>query len=228
MDAQALISGVALQKGAHLRLVCDDQDTGLDGILPGVSTAHLLNMSSPTLMEYRAYTRGIQLLGPHGSVSLVSTSDSNILFAEFPLLPVANIRELHLIHYVHHRWMQDPVANPVLYLSFFPALETLTITHGTKLSHLFSALWPNPSSPPSLKTRGFLGCIITEGFMEELTRFASERKKSTSAQLCRVVIVHWEEKFPSTDSIRGLGMYVPAVDVRVGVKLPTDISPNFP
>ena len=108
--------------------------------------------------------------------------------------------------------------------SSFPALETLTIKCDTNVSHLFSALFPNPSLFPSLRTLGFLGRAITEEFMEELARFASGRKGTTSAWLHRVVIVHLDGKVPSVASIYGLEKHVPIVDVRFGRTFPTDLT----
>lgn len=60
--------------------------------------------------------------------------------------------------------------------------------------------------------------------MEELTWFASDRKKTSSTWLHRVVIVHWEGKFPSIASIRKLEDHVPVVDVRIDTKLPVDLT----
>jgi len=91
------------------------------------------------------------------------------------------------------------------------------------MSYLFSALWSNPSSCPLLKNIAFLDCDITEGFMEELTRFASDRKSTTSVWLDRVVIVQSEGKFPSAELIRGLEEHVPVVEVLVDTKLPTGL-----
>jgi len=59
--------------------------------------------------------------------------------------------------------------------------------------------------------------------MRELTRFASNRKNTDSARLHRVVIVHWEGKFPSIASIRKLEKHVPVVDVRISSVLPGDL-----
>ena len=98
--------------------------------------------------------------------------------------------------------------------SSFPALQTLTTKCDTSISHLFSALFPDPSLFPSLKALGFLDCIITEEFMEELARFASSRKNTTSAWLHRVVIIDKDCNFPAGASIRELRRHVPIVDVR--------------
>ena len=53
--------------------------------------------------------------------------------------------------------------------------------------------------------------------MKELTQFTSIRKNtSTSARLCRVLIIHWEGRSPSTDLIQRLRNYVKIVDARAG------------
>jgi hypothetical protein len=100
----------------------------------------------------------------------------------------------------------------------------LIIERDADLSRLLSALFSNPSSSPSLKALTFFDCIITEEFMEELTRFASDRKSTTSARLHSVVILDCEGKFPSIASIRKLREHVPVVDVRVAEELPTDLT----
>ena len=60
--------------------------------------------------------------------------------------------------------------------------------------------------------------------MEALTRFASDRTKTTSAWLRRVVIVDSGGNFPSVDSINALRKHVPVVNVSVGEELPTDLA----
>jgi len=57
-----------------------------------------------------------------------------------------------------------------------------------------------------------------------LTQFASDRKNTNSARLHRVVIVHWQGKFPSIASIRRLKKHVPVVDVRISTGLPADLT----
>ena len=53
--------------------------------------------------------------------------------------------------------------------------------------------------------------------MKELTQFVFIRKNtSTSARLHRVLIVHWEGRFPSVGSIQRLRNHVKIVDVRAG------------
>ena len=138
-------------------------------------------------------------------------------FAEFSVLPLADIRELHL-----------KLAHEELPITFgpssFPALKALILKWVTGVSPLFSALLPDPSFFPSLKTLGFFGCAITEEFIEELTQFASNRKITTSAWLHRVVIVHPDGMFPSADSIHRLERHVSVVDVRFGTSLPVDLT----
>jgi hypothetical protein len=69
-----------------------------------------------------------------------------------------------------------------------------------------------------------LNCNLSEDFMKELTRFASDRRNTTSALLHRILIVHWDGTFPSTASIRELKRYVTIVDVRMDDELPTDLT----
>jgi hypothetical protein len=162
-----------------------------------------------------------ELIGPNGSAAFFGISGSDIPLVEFPRLPLTNIRRLHLgIHW----WKPIQLPTAFYHLSFFPALEVLIIERDADLSQLLSALFSNPSSSPSLKALTFLDCIITEEFMEELTRFSSDRKSTTSARLHSIVILDCEGKFPSIASIRKLREHVPVVDVRVAEELPTDLT----
>jgi len=69
-----------------------------------------------------------------------------------------------------------------------------------------------------------LNCSLSEEFMDGLTKFASERQNTTATWLHRVLIVHKDGIFPSAASIRRLGNHVQVVDVRMGEKLPTDLT----
>ena len=226
-DGQALISSIALSKGAELIFTCGGIggiDVTVNDVLSGITTTHLLNLLSPTSMAYHAGTvRGFQLFGPNGNVAFGGRSNSDIPFAEFPHLPLTNIRCFCI------SMLESTVSppSPLLFhhLSSLPALETFSIDRNVDLSHL-SVLLSNPSASPSLKTLGFQGCVLTEGFMEELTRFASDRKNTSSAWLHRVVIVHWEGRFPSIPSIRKLEEHVPVVDVRIAKELPKEVFGN--
>jgi hypothetical protein len=219
MDGRALISSIALPKGARLVFACCPLiGTGptVGDVLSGISTTHLSNLLSSTFMEYRAHQRVIRLLGPNGRAKFIGRSSSD-LFVEFSRLPLASIRRLHL----NTRGWKTP--RMFHHLSSLPALEMLTIEREVDLSYLLSALFSKPSLLPLLNTLAFLGCIFGEEFMEELTRFASDRKTYTSAQLHRVVILRGEEKLPSTTSVRKLEEHVPVVDVRDGMEIPTDL-----
>jgi hypothetical protein len=228
MDGQVLISSIALSKGAELAFFCYPSSgisPTVDDVLSGISTTHLSNLQSPTFMEYRVYEpRTIQLLGPNGTAKFSSPFGSGIPFAEFPRLPLTDIRRLHLDTCRGESILPPPGLALFHHLPSFPALETLTIECYTDLSCLLSPLFSNPSSPPSLKTLAFLDCTTTEEFMKELTRFASDRKSTTSVVLHRVVIFHREGKFPSTASIRELEDYVPVVDVRIATRMPIDLT----
>ena len=223
-DAQRLISGIGLQKGACLN-VLNRTGTTLNDILSGISPAHLLNMRVPTLMEYRSYPRKIRSIGPNGEFILQNKLilDVDDPFVEFPLLSLSHVQEFRLFH----RELKDEhhTINPIVFdQSLFPALEILAVDCGTSISHLLSALFSNPSSPPSLKTLAFLNCDLDEDFMKELKRYASDRKGTTSAPLHRVVIVNSDGTFPRVSSIHELGKYVPVIDVRLGAELPRDLS----
>ena len=227
MDCQALISNITLQRGAHLNIVPTGTSGGLGDILSGVSTAHLLNLRSPTFMEYRSYLGDIQLCGPNGRFSFgtLYTLHRSVPFAEFPLLPLTHVREFRLIHRMPEWQTTQYAHNPlVFYQSSFPALETLAVDCETSASHLLSALFSTPSSPPSLKTLAFMDCDITDDFVGELTQYASERRATTSAWLYKVVIVNSDAVFPSIASIRRLKEHVPVVDVKVGTELPRDLE----
>ena len=140
---------------------------------------------------------------------------------ELPLFSLADVREFRLKHHTPQR--VRPLPNfPVLYLAFSPVLETLAVECDTDA--LRSALLPNPSASPSLKTLAFLNCIITEDFMEKLVRFASDRKNTSAARLHHVVIVDEDGRFPSAALIHALGKHVPVVDVRFGTKLPIELT----
>jgi hypothetical protein len=90
----------------------------------------------------------------------------------------------------------------------------------TNVSDYLSTLFSNPST-----TLAFLNRNIPEDFMEELARFASNRKKTTSAWPHHVVsiIIHGDGK-PSAASIHTLGRHVLVVEVRFGTELPKDLT----
>jgi hypothetical protein len=70
-DGKALISNIALRRGAHLELVSYEGGP-LKDVLSGSPTAQLLNLPSPIFMEYRHedHDRSLRLLGPNGSFSI--------------------------------------------------------------------------------------------------------------------------------------------------------------
>jgi len=218
IEAQALISNIALERGAHLDILHYDCDAGLKEILTGISTTHLLNLPSPTSIKYETYPRRIRLSGPKGGFSYTGIPEDT--FTEFPLLPLANVREFRLIH--RGSWKTPHLSPMTHHLSFFPSLETLAVECEAGIPQL-STLLSNPSSHPSLTTLAFLNCNLSNRFVEELTRFASDRKNTASARLHHVVIVDSGGKFPSAASIDALETQVPIVDIRRGKKLPTNL-----
>ena len=221
MDGKALVSNIALRRGARLEIDCRHEATSFNDFFSGIPTTHLSNLPLPTSITYESTGRIIRLLGPNGSFSFGKTVSSHDPFIEFPLLPLTNIRKFHLIHSARLRG-PTPVL-PVFQPSFFPALETFTIDCDVSVSHLLSNVLSNPSSLPSLETLGFLDCDLSADFMEALAKFASDRKNTTSSLLNRVVIVNSSGNFPSALSTDALGKHVPVVDVSVGSQLPGDL-----
>ena len=216
MDVQTIISSISLRRGVHLEIfTCG---AGLNDILSNISTTHLPNLLSPTFLKYRSCGQDIWLNGPNGAFSfrtLFNLGRPFTGFIEFPLLPLTNIRHFHLVHHRPYKRMAtlDPV---VFHPSSFPALETLTIECDFGVSHVLSPLLSNPPSSPSLNTITFHNCDLSEGFMEELRQFASDRKSTTaSAWLHHVLIVHSGGDFPSADSIHKLRSCVRRVDVQM-------------
>ncbi|KAF9784621.1 hypothetical protein BJ322DRAFT_1109331 [Thelephora terrestris] len=216
MDAHALISGIALQRGADLAM-CAYSDAKLNDILSGVSPTHLLNARSPTHMLYRSYPRTIGVTGPNGKLSLCDKRGltGGDPFEEFPFLSLTHVQSFHLLHRVPEN-VRHTLNLIVFDQSPFPALETLAVDCETSVSHLLSALFSNPSSPHSLTTLIFVDCDLDEEFMEQLTRYASDRRGTTSAWLHQVKIVNLNGVFPSVASIHRLRKLVPLVEVKMG------------
>jgi len=223
MNAQALISNIALRRGSHLEISSLDQNTGLNDVLSEIPTTHFSNLPSPAFLEYQSYPRNIRLLGPNGSFIFSCFPSSEVPFVEFPLLSLANVREFRLKHRTPER-LRPSLDSPVFYPASFPALETLAVECDTNVLHFLSTLFSDPSASPSLKTLAFLNCAITEDFMEKLAQFAADRKNTTSAMLYHVAIVHVNGRFPSAASIHALQRHVQVVEVRFGTKLPVNLT----
>ena len=218
IDGKALMSKIALRKGAQLEIDCRDRATGFNDLLSDIPTTQFSNLLSPTSINYESTGTMIRLLGPNGSFSFGKIVSSRKPFIEFPLLPLTNIRKFHLANPPSLQGLR-----PVLQSSFFPALETFTVDREASISHLLSNVLSTPSSLPSLTTFGFLDCILSPDFMEALTRFASNRKNTTLALLHRVVIVHSVGKLPDVVSIDALRDHVPVVDIGMDRQLLEDL-----
>ena len=216
-DASALIRSIPLKRGAHLEVV-DKSALESKDALSDIPTAHLANLSSPTSMEYHNPSDGkvIRLFGPNGSFSYQKPDQREEPFEEFPVLPLDSIREVRLIACNQTCKAFDP--------SFFPSLEMLALIREQLPSSVLSTVLSNPYSLPKLKTLAFLGCDLCEDFMEELMRFASGRRNTSSAWLHRMVIVDSRGNLPNVGSLDALEKYVPVVDVRVGKELPKDLA----
>jgi len=226
VGGSALISRIALQRGATLEVTLCGGGAGLSEVLPIVSAAHHQNIQSVTFMVYHSDERSIRLLGPDGTFSLTCALSPEDPFAEFPLLHLTNIRAFHLIRrelVLNLGDSPDRLARMTFPPASLPALQMLAIEREVHTPHLFSALFSDPSASPSLITLAFMDCELDEGFMEALTRFAVARKNTPSASLNRVVVVNSKGILPGIASIDALGRHVPVVDVRIGKKLPTDL-----
>ncbi|KAF9784678.1 hypothetical protein BJ322DRAFT_861509 [Thelephora terrestris] len=242
-DVKPLVSNLALRKGAALEIL-DFGSGGLTRLLSGISTNHLPGLSSPFSMEYQIFPRKIRLLCSDGSLSYTSswTSDGHTPFGEeFPLLQLADVRELRLKFYGPCFFSQSPLLPfpPLYHLPSFPSLEILVIdgsidddsisSIGGPIKLSLSTMLPHLTSSPSLQTLAFLDCSITEDFMGELARVALDRKNHTSASLRRVVIVNSTGRFPPAGSVGRLKKCVSIVEVLEGKELPKDLSqsPKF-
>jgi len=88
MDGKALVSSIALPKGAELEVdLCRGFGIvmGVNDFLSNISTTHLSNLQSPPFMWYHVHTmRIIQLSGPNGTASFIGDSNLDPLFVEFP------------------------------------------------------------------------------------------------------------------------------------------------
>ena len=214
VDVQALISSIPLPRGADLDVIIRDelQHATLDSFLPEIFSAHLSNPPLPTFFRlgHIIRCREIKLGGPGGSISFHGLSWLGVSFADFAVLPLSDVREVHIYYYPGHT-----LKPPVFYPSYFPALETLIINCSAHVLDVLSALLSNSSPSPSLKTIRFLNCDLSEDLMKRLTKFASERQNiPTSTRLHRVQIVHREGAFPSVASIGKLRKYVKIVEVQ--------------
>ena len=217
MDVKALISNIALQEGAHLNIALYDWNAGSKDLFSIVSMTHLSNLRPTTIMEYNPDHKVVRLLGSSGSLSFYAFGLRNP-FTRLHPPHLANVRVFRLT-----RTPKNHSDRIVFSPSSLPALETLAIEYGATVSPLLSALILDPSSSPSLSTLAFLDCDLDEGVMKQLVRFASSRKKTTSAWLYRVVIVNSKGALPTVASVERLGKHVPVVDVRAGTKLPADL-----
>ena len=229
ISAQALITTIPLRRGASLEIDVWNGGVTLINTLTNVFTAHLSDPPSPTSFQFtcRWYDVGVLLRGPGGEFSFSTRPHAEDPFPDLRRLPLTNIREFCLLHFEE---AERDIPEPLLFHpSLFPSLETLAIECNPKFEtdvrRVLSSLLSNPTSSSLLKTLAFLNCTLSEELMEEITKFASERKETlTSTWIYRVLIVHQDGKFPSAASIRKLKDYVRVVDVRVGSELPEGLT----
>ena len=229
IDAQALITSIPLRRGASLEIGILDEDTTLIDTFPNVSTAHLSAPPSPTSFQFihRWNRVCILLRGPGGEFSFFKLPCVEESFPGCHLLPLANVREFRFVRSEMYgsTYPNPPVFHPPL----FPSLETLAIEcklHcNIDVQRVLSSLLSSPTSSPLLKNLAFLNCTLSEELMEEITKFASERKKTlTSTWIYRVLIVHQDAKFPSSASIQKLRQHVGVVDIWMKHSLPEDLA----
>ena len=210
----AFISRIPLQRGARLEIYFYGGRAKLGGALSGISLTHLSNLQSPTFMEYCPDKKRIELLGPNGRFSFGGNTRQTAPFAEFSLFQLTNIKVFCLTRRVLGPMdVRTRIAFPLLALQ---ALETLAIERVVAIPHLLSTLFADPSASPSLNTLAFLDCCLDEACMEALTKFASDRKTTTSARLHRAIIVSSGQRLPDFASVNALREHVPVVDVRMG------------
>ena len=212
-NIRALVSSIALQRGGALEILPFGSGARLADMISGISTNHLLNLSSPVFMEYEPFPRKIRLAGPNGSFLYKCTSTKEAPLGEFPLLPLANIRKLCLK--CHGSEIVEPFR-----LLLFPSLEVLAVS-GSSGASLLSPVLPDRATSP-LKTLALLDCAITEDFMMQLTQIALAHG-NTSAPLHRVVIIDPEGEFPPAASVERLRECVPVVEVAEGNQFPMDL-----
>ena len=143
MGGRALLSNIALSKGAELKFTRQgdsDDDGSVNDVLSGISTTHLSNLLSPTVVRYYVKPMVIELLGPNGTASFASNCGSDVPFVEFSRLPLTNIRRFDLNASNWTSIQPPPGPGAFHHLSSFPALETFTVEGETNLSYLLSAL----------------------------------------------------------------------------------------
>ena len=228
-DGHALVASIPLHRGAHLNIEISNGIAGVIDILPDLPAGHFSNPSLPTFFEFehRCYRMSILLRGAGGELSFGKDSDPGDPFPDFRRLPLANVRQFRLCHFntAEGAVPDRPVFHPPLFLSLEALAIRSSLWPGTDVRQVLATLLSNPTSSPLLKTLAFLNCALSEEFMEELTEFASERKKTLAATwLCHVLIFHRDGKSPSAASIRKLREYVRVVDVGMEDELPKDLT----
>ena len=173
-DIKELIARVALPRGTYFGIGSDDENVELSGILSTYFVVNLPNLPSPPsvfcVVPRRSgggITGGIELRGPNGTFS-GHFANPHGPFAESRLFALGNIQELHLTYPMMKKSI--PAA---LLPSYFPSLQTLIIIGRTNPLQALSTSSRDPASFLSLKTLGFMDCVISKQFMKALRRFDS-------------------------------------------------------
>ena len=217
MDSRALIFSIALRKSADLKIRYSDGTDRPTDVLSRVSLTQLPSLPSPDFMEYWTLPRIFDCLdrvgGFHTKATLFRRS-----FSKNSLCYLSTAFENSTSNTAYHSLV--PME---LHLPYFPSLEMLVINTSAHGSIISTVLWDFASS--SLKTLTFLGCLISEGFMAELTQFVSDRENNTSTSLNRVVIIDQPNWYlPAVPSIERLTEQIPVAEVMEGMELLKDPS----
>ena len=226
---RVLISGIALQRGAHLCIVHihSSTSTSLTNILSDVS--NLANLSSPNCMKV-LHQSLVELSGPNGSFSIQGPLFSVMSLTEFSPLSCESIQELHFAGGF------TVVFEPFL----FPALKVLVVGDRGNVSDILSNLFSSPESCPLLEILAFSRCELSDDPMERLIQFASNRKETTSMQLSHIFIAHadpgvedgfmnrvhfslFHAQIPSASLISELKLHVPVDVLPPDTELPSQL-----
>lgn len=215
-DIGALISAIPLGEGVDVRITSGDKDAHFGTILLEIETTHG-NLLLPSSMHYH-HGDHLVLFRPNGKLFLISDKNlypvNPLLFEAVKMIPgmcilSKGIESLHL-DMMNHPGVFDP--------SLFPALRNLVIEEDNEPQHTLSKLFLYPEFCPKLQTIIFLRCDLQEGFMNDLTQFASKRK-SLLLQLDHIAIIHEEDIFQNSALIPKLKGHV-LTDVWVDKGLP--------
>lgn len=202
-----LLPYLPIQHGGNLEITsCDRARPGLANILLVVCKMYSRNLSEST--HVHSNQGSIKFSGPGGTFKLTSPSESNQDFTRSDLCCFfSNIKNAHFT-LVEGSMLHNP--------SLFPALEVLTIKDYLKhKSGTILDVVPSPMSSPLLKTLTFHFFDLPEGFMKQLTIFASNCSKNPSTKYQHITIICWHKRLQLDGSeISELEKHVGKVEVK--------------